>query len=414
MFLKTNQVRKYAFNSIEFRRDPHQMWSRLLADGPVIRSRITLMGKVWLATSWDAANDVLRNQDQFARDGRRAGKKSVAGMPFWMPKMVRKLACNMLTYDGKEHRRLRKLVDQAFLKSNVEATRPRLEFLADKILDDLEKDYQSSGHSVDLVTGFAKKLPLAIICEILGLPDEDRPKFSKWFRGFADVRSAFSILGMFPALSRLIRYMEFQFEELKKNPREGLLSELASIEVEGDQLTREEFSSMGLLLLAAGHETTVHLISNAVRCLLNHPKQKHQLLDDWGLASSAIDEVLRYASPVQFTKPRIVVNDNEFYGQALKRGELVLPVLGSANHDPNKFETPNQFDIARTPNPHLTFGSGIHICLGLKLAKAETEVALQRLFTRFPNLSLAIDDAEIDWAKRLGMQAMRSLPIQLG
>lgn len=178
-------------------------------------------------------------------------------------------------------------------------------------------------------------------------------------------------------------------------------------------MSEDELLAMTFLLLVAGHETTTHLISDGVIALLDHPDQKSTLTNDWSLADSAIDEVLRYTSPVQMTKPRYVVDDDVIHGKSFKRGDMLIGLIGSANHDPDRFEEPERFDIARTPNRHLSFGSGIHVCLGLKLAKMETAIAYERLWTRYPNLELAVPREQIRWRSRIGLRCLESLPVKL-
>lgn len=413
MFFRNNITKKYKFSTLEAQRNPFIIWDQMHADGPMVPSKIMLIGKTWMTTSWDAANDVLRDQQQFARDFRRAGKKSMPGLAWYVPKQFRRLADNMLTYDQQDHRRLRSLVDQAFLKREVDSMRSRIESIAHEMIDQLVDTAQSTDGVVDWVPHFSRQFPLAVICEVLGLPDEDRPKFTKWFRSMTEVSSALGLFKVLPGIKKLLRYFDEQFEHVRKNPRPGLMSELVAIELDGDRLSQNELISMVFILLFAGHETTVHLINTGLYSLLNAPDQKQRLMEDWSRADTAVDEILRYNTPVQMAKPRMVVEDAEFYGVELKRGELVIPILGAANADPDKFDQPKRFDILRSPNPHLSFGSGVHICLGLKLAKAEVEIAFRQIFERFPRLSFANSYEDVQWIKRTGLRGIKSLPLRI-
>jgi cytochrome P450 len=166
-----------------------------------------------------------------------------------------------------------------------------------------------------------------------------------------------------------------------------------------------------MLLLLAGHETTVHMVSNSILTVLQLPEIRQTLLDDWTKVGSAVEEMLRYNSPVQFAKPRWVTEATSFHGQTLRRGEIVMPVLASANYDPARFEDPTEFQIDRPQNYHLGFGAGPHVCLGLKLARAETQVVLEQLFTRWPNLQPAFDPSMPDWSNRLGMRSLHTLNV---
>jgi cytochrome P450 len=181
----------------------------------------------------------------------------------------------------------------------------------------------------------------------------------------------------------------------------------------GDRLSENELLAMAFLLLVAGHETTVHLIGGGVLALLEAPEQKARLLADWSLAPSAVEELLRFVCPVQVAKPRYVRRDLEFHGRPLRRGEVLVPMLASANADPGRFDNPERLDLARSPNPHVAFGGGRHFCLGAQLARVEAQVALETLFTRFPKLSLAVPGSALRYTGRLGLRALTALPVRL-
>ncbi len=391
------------------------MWRKMLADGPMVRSKIIVIGKIWLATHWNAANDVMRDQDRFVRDGRRAGKKTTFGIPWLnlLPRYFKNMAKNMLAYDKEDHRRLRSLVDIAFRKRQIETLRPRIQQLTQELLDRVESIARANNGVVDFRSHFSKDLPLAVICEVLGLPTKDRPMFKNLFRGFTELKSAFSIVKVLPAIKRLSRYLEEQFEIVRKNPRPGLMTELVNAEESGHRLSRDELLSTVMLLLLAGHETTVHLINTGLYCLLTHPEQKEKLTSNWDHSLTAVNEILRWGSVAQLAKPRHVASDFEFHGVPLKQGDLVMPVIGAANFDPEKFRDPESFDITRSPNPHMSFGTGVHFCVGMNLARAEAEIAFQEIFTRFPQLRFENSPEDIVWAKRMGMRSAKKMPLQL-
>lgn len=406
-------ARYFDLTSHEFKRNPFPTFARMREQGPVVRGKLPLIGEVWLATTYEAVCRVLRDQKNFVRDARKAGKERPGGLPWWVPPMFRVLAQNMLARDGQDHRRLRGLVEQAFLRQSVEEMRPQIESLADRFLDDVERRAEASRYPVDLLRHLARPFPLAVICTLLGLPDEDRPRFTRWAERLTLATSAWGVLFAVPGIWRLLRYFRQQFEACRRQPRPGLISALVEAEQEGDRLSEEELLAMVFLLLLGGHETTVYLISGGVWALLEHPGQKAELLSDWSRVGSAVEEMLRYVSPVQITKPRFVAHDMELYGRPLRRGDFILGVLGSANSDPAQFSEPERFDINRHPNPHVDFGTGIHVCLGLKLARAEAAVALEKLFTRFPHLELGCPASDLQWAGRIGIRALASLPVTL-
>ena len=394
--------------SQSFMRDPFPTLTRLRAAGPVVRVKVPFLGKTWIATTYEAVSDVLKDDGTFVRSPQNAGKRQPAGMRWWMPPTLRALAANMLGYDDPDHRRLRKLVDQAFNRQSVEGLRGRIGDLCDGLFDRMAGD-----GPVDLMEQLARPLPLAVICELLGLPQEDRPRFR---RSVQALMSATSLRGAFrslPGLFRLVGYFKRHIAECRRHPRPGLMTALVQAEQDGDTLTENELLAMAFLLLVAGHETTVHLIGGGGLALLETPEQKARLLADWSLAPSAVEELLRFVSPVQIAKPRYVGRELELHGRLLRRGDVLVPMLAAANADPGRFERPEGMDITRAPNPHVAFGTGKHFCLGAQLARVEAQVVIERLFTRFPDLSLSVPGSALEYTGRLGIRALTALPVRL-
>lgn len=402
----------FEMNSVALLNDPFPELQRLLDAGPIVKTKIPIIGSTWTLTSYSAVDEFLRDSKRFVRDPAKAGKKLVAGMQWWMPAMFRALAQNMMARDGDDHRRLRLLVEKAFARRNVDGMRAHIVEVVDELVDQMGSNTSNDGH-VDFVEYFARELPLAVICELLGLPDSDRPKFRNWFAPISKVSSLIGFFRIMPGMFKLKKYLVAQIEQCRKQPREGLISALIEAEESGDQLSHDELVAMIFLLLIAGHETTTHLLSGGLLTLLDHPAERHRLCADWSLAESAIDEILRYTTPVQMCKPRYAVEDLELYGHTIRRGEFVTGFLASANVDPAEFSNPQQFDITRSPNRHVSFGKGIHTCLGLRLAHMETEVAFQRLFDRYPEIQLAVPRDTIPWSSRVGMRTLARLPVRL-
>ena len=403
---------KIDLTAIEYRQTPFESFGRLREMGPLVPARIWFIGKPWLVTTYDSVNEVLKNDTLFCRDPKNAGGRNLLFFQLMLPLLFRRLTENMISKDEPDHRRLRSLVDQAFQRQEISAMRSRVEELVDQQLDEIAKVSLQENGQVDLVEHFARPIPLAVICELLGLPAEDRPRFRKWFSGFANVKSVLGIAKVVPGLRKTTRYIRRQIEQVRRTPRPGLISALVEAEQSGERLTNEELLSMVMLLLLAGHETTVHLISTSILTMLQLTPVRQALMADWSRIDAAVEEMLRYNSSAQFAKPRFVTEDTEFHGQLLKRGEMVLPVLACANYDPARFDQPNEFLIDRPRNYHLTFGAGPHVCLGLKLARLETQIALQKLFTRWPELQPTFDAAQPDWAKRLGMRSLNTLQVK--
>jgi cytochrome P450 len=300
---------------------------------------------------------------------------------------------SMLAVDPPDHARFRRLVTRAFTAKAVAALRTRTEEIAAELLDELAEAFEREG-SVDLVRRYAALVPVTVIAEMLGVPPEMRPTLLAWGDGAA----ASLDLGMpWPSYARAERslaafdaWLRGHLRGLREAPGQDLLSTLVQVaDDDGSGLDEQELVATSMLILAAGFETTVNLISNGTARLFEHPDQRALLADDPSLWPNAVDEVLRHDSPVQRTA-RMALRDTEVRGVPIARGEIVVTVLGAANRDPAVFGDPDRFDVARAnAKEHVAFSSGIHYCLGAALARMEGEVALRELFTRFPDLAPA-------------------------
>lgn len=406
-------VQDFDLYSQAYKRNPYPTLAAILGKAPVVRVRFPIFGKIWMATTYESVNELLRERQTFVREARSAGLTQREALPWWVPRSMLPMVGSMINRDEPAHRRLRGLVEQAFVRRSIEHLRPNLEAIVDRMLDDLEAQFRRDGRPVDLVAGLARPFPLAVICELLGLPPEDRPRFVKLAESFAGSFSLFGLFRWLGAIKGLAAYIREHIRLRRAEPREGLISALIAAQHEGESLSDDELLAMIVLLLGAGHLTTVHLIGAGVYTLLDHPEQRQVLQSDWSLAGSAVDELLRYVSPVQMTKPMMPAHDLEWHGQALRRGEKIFALLAAANVDPRKFESPDRFDIRRRPNPHVAFGAGIHVCLGARLAKIEGEIAIERLLTRFPRLELAVPPDEVRWSGQPGTRGLAALPVRL-
>jgi cytochrome P450 len=395
----------------ECKQNPFATLAALRAQGPLVRARIAIFGKMWLATTYESVNDLLRDHHRFVQNPAAAGNRWMAGLFRWLPRTLRPITTNMLLRDPPDHRRLRSLVDQAFLRQSIEDLRPRLVALADDALDEFARQADRNGGGIDLIAHFARPFPLAVICELLGLPPEDRPKFSHWAAGFSTASTLPAIVWAISGLGKMMRYVREEIKRQTSRPRDGLLAALIQAEEAGDRLSEDELVAMVFLLLAAGHHTTLNQIACSVLTLLDHPDALGELKSDWSLADSAAQELLRHVSFAQVTKPRFAIEDTEFCGQTIRRGQMLMGCLAAANSDPAVFEKPERLDIRRHPNRHLAFGTGIHVCLGAMLARVETSIAIERLFTRFPNLRLAVDRGQVRYVPRFGTRSLVALPV---
>jgi cytochrome P450 len=255
------------------------------------------------------------------------------------------------------------IVDEAFRRRAVLDMEPHVQALGDELADGLFAE----GSPADLVERFARKLPLAVISELLGLPAAERPKFTAWAAGFTRFTSVLGFLSTIPNILAMKRYLERHLETVRREGGEGLIAEIVRVEQEGGQISPDEIVAMVFLLLLAGHETTTHLISGAAYELLRNPELRDWLEEDWSRLDLAVEEFLRFISPVQFTKPRYVRKDIELGGVRLRRGDKVMVMLAAANMDPAANPHPERLDLQRKPNRHVAFGTGIHFCLGHQL-----------------------------------------------
>lgn len=395
------------FASQDYFRNPAAALERLRAQGPVVRVHFPIIGQVWATTTQALADRVLKDSETFTI---RKDDGTVAGLRWWMPKVVRTLANSMLSMDDPGHKRLRDIVDEAFRRRAVLGMEPHIQAMADQLAGELF----AGGSPCDLVDRYARKLPLSVISELLGLPPDDRPKFIAWASGFTRFTGMVGFLAAVPKILAMRRYMERHVESVRQSGGEGLIAEIVRVEKEGGQISRDEIVAMIFLLLFAGHETTTHLISGSVHELLKNPDLRDWLEQDWSRLDLAVEEFLRFLTPVQFTKPRYVRRDVELDGIRLRRGDKVMAMLAAANMDPLANVHPERLDLQRRPNRHIAFGTGVHFCLGHQLARLEAKCALKSLFQRWPDLTLAVGESAIRWRRRPGLNALERLPVQPG
>jgi hypothetical protein len=290
--------------------------------------------------------------------------------------------------DPPDHTRIRRIVLKAFTPPAIEALRPQIQSIVDELLDAMEP----RGHA-ELIEEFAFALPVTVLAAILGVPRSDGPRFRHWaddllaFQG----RNRPAAETLFTSQAMLIEAREYLAELIavkRVEPDDSVLSQLVAAEAEGDKLSMDELLSTTVTFLVAGHETTTSLIGNGVLTLMQHSDQWDAIKDDPTLVNKAVEEILRYESPVA-RQPRLVRQDTELGGHALKAGDVAFQMLGAANRDPAVFDDPDTFDIRRDPNRHIAFGLGPHFCIGAPLSRAEGQIAFTTLTRRMPNLELA-------------------------
>jgi cytochrome P450 PksS len=320
-------------------------------------------------------------------------------------KWFQPLQLTMLHMDPPDHTRLRALVSKAFTPKLIEQMRERVQRLTDELLNDV----QERGH-MDLIRDYALPVPMTIIAEMLGVPVEDRHKFRHWSRALF-LSSTWGLLKAIPNALALLRYLRRIIKKRRADPQDDLISALIRAEEAGDTLSEEELLAMAGLLLVAGHETTVNLIGNGMLALLENPEQMQKLRNNPALIKSAIEELLRYTSPVESATERYAREDLTIAGVTIRRGEMVGAVIASANRDERQFTNPDSLDITREPNKHLSFGLGTHFCLGAPLARLEGQIAISTLLRRAPDLRLTVGPSALRWRPGLILRGLEALPV---
>jgi cytochrome P450 len=390
-----------------FTADPYPLYARLREEAPVYWSESQ---RAWLLTSYADVSATVRDPKRFSSSGRFSAVLDALPSdersrfdPF-----ERHFAVGLLGSDPPDHTRLRRLINRAFTPRVVEELRPRVQDLVDGMLDQV----QAKGE-MDFIRDIAYPLPATVIAELLGVPVEDQDRFKDWSDGILSFQGTgrTTVETLDRAQRDLLEMRAFLTDLLaqrRRVPTDDLLGRMVAAEEEGDKLSSAELLTTCVTLLTAGHETTTNLIGNGLYTLLRHPEQMARLRVDEALMPTAVEEMLRYESPLQ-RNPRRVAEDLEFGGQRLRRGDFVLQILAAANHDPAVFPDPERFDITRQPNRHLAFGHGIHFCLGAPLARIEAPVVIGTVLRRMPELHLTKDEPQ--WQEHGLLRSLRTLPV---
>jgi cytochrome P450 len=363
-------------------------------------------GRAWMITGYEQARAALADP-RLAKDARKL-------RPGWEPHPVfGALHMHLLNLDPPDHTRLRRLVSKAFTPHRVARLRPRVEQLTAALLDAVAARAAASPSGiVDLLDEFAFRLPVTVICELLGVPARDQDDFREWSAVIVadrvDDREEWraAATAMFGYFSRLLAAKRAQ-------PGDDLLSALIAARDSGDALSEMELTAMLFLLLIAGFETTVNLIASGTLALLSFPGEMARLRADPSLLPGAVEELLRFANPLNHATERLTLEDLPVGDVVIPAGEWVLAVTSSANRDPARFPDPDRLDVGRDASGHLAFGHGIHYCLGAPLARLEGEVAIGSLLARFPGLSLAVPASQLRWRPSSLIHGLESLPVRL-
>lgn len=393
--------------------DRYPVYQWLQQNAPILPEPTT--GKLrsfttWHLTRYDDVMAVLRD-NRFVHEVRNYLDPSEYADP---PESIKALADSqrnwMLFKDPPDHTRLRSLVSRAFTPKMVDGLRPRIEQMADELLDDMKQS-----RDADVVRDYAFPLPVMMIAELLGVPMKDRDRFRAWsnvlFQSLDLTADETVWEAASEAVTGLRNYLRDIVQERASHPQEDLISAMVRAREDGESLTEDELLDNCILMLSAGHETTVNLIANAIYLLMTHEDQFVRLQADWSLAGGAIEETLRYESPIQVTQ-RFIREDVELGSVTLKKGDYVNPWLGAANRDAARYENPDVFDITREVNRHASFGQGIHFCLGAPLARLEGVIALERFFNRFPHVQFA-NETPFAWRDSILTRSLEYLQVRV-
>ncbi|HWD78564.1 MAG TPA: cytochrome P450 [Kribbella sp.] len=380
----------------------HWGFEDLASTGPVQRYTMFTGVPVQLVTGYAETRELLAHPDVVRSPMEGPHRDAV------LDDLVASTEQHMLNLNPPDHTRLRKLVAAAFTRRRIEALEPRIREIAAGLLDRME----GADEPVDLVDAYSYPLPITVICELIGIPAVRREDFRRWSSVFVNA-AVHTPEEYVEAITLMREFVHELIAQKRQTPTDDLLSGLIAVQAGGDRLSEDELTSMVFLLLAAGHETTVSLISNGVHALLRHPEQLELLKAEPERLPAAIEELLRYDGPLQAAIPYVARAPIDISGRRIEAGDVIVFALLPANRDVRKVERADELDITRSDSGHLAFGHGIHHCLGAPLARLEGRIALGMLFERFPRLRLAVPEQDPPRHPSLLMNAIRELPVLL-
>lgn len=394
--------------SPQFKANPFPFYAQLRAEAPVHRMTVNRPPEspLWIITRYQDVASVLKDE-RFVKDRKNILPPNPMPKASWRANFFHVMDNNMLAMDAPDHTRLRALVHKVFTPSRTEQMRLRVQQLANELLDTAAKN-----KPFDLIEHYALPIPLTVISEVLGVPNADIPKIHRWKKHIMSSASQpLERLGKFSSLVGFVNYIRKLCHRRRVDPQDDLISALAKADENGEMLSDEELQGMVILLLVAGHETAVSLISSGTLALLEHPNQFELLRQNPTLIKSATEEILRYYPPIETATDRYAREEVTIEGVTIPKGGQVRAVIASANRDPSQFENPDTLDLMRENNKHLSFGQGIHYCIGAPLARLEGHIAFNTLLARMPNLRLGIPIESLRWRPGLTFRRLEALPV---
>ena len=407
--MKSSPAEKIVFDD-EILQDPYPTYARLLEEGPLHHVDVGSKWPVWSIFGHAECSAMAKDPRCSAKRAQQLLLALPMSRQAEFSELARMFSLWLIFMDPPEHTRLRKLLNKGFSPAAIDALRPQVENLVDRMLASLKP-----GMEIDLLSAFAYPMPVRVISEMMGVPEALHSTFADWSRAIAVFRGSPNrtvehARAAQDAMLHFTDYFRTTVAERKRNKGNDLISLLIDIEEEGEVLTEEEVYAQCIALLFAGHETTRNLIGNGMFTLLKNAEQAAELRENPEMIRSAVEELLRYESPVQFTA-RVLKEDIELCGQHIPKKWTILCMLGAANRDPKRFKDPNQLDLKRLNNQHLAFSAGPHACIGGQLARLEGQVAILSLVQRFPNMKLVGPRPE--WASTFGLRGLTSLRVIL-
>lgn len=403
----TAPERKILFTD-EILQNPYPTYARLLDQGPIHYVEVAGKWAVWSVFSHAECSSVAKDPRCSAKRAQQMLLPLPLSRQSEFKELARMLSLWLIFMDAPEHTRLRKLLNKGFSQTALEGLRPQMEEIVDRMLGSVQH-----GSEVELMREFANPVPVRVISEMMGVPEALHGTFIEWSRAIAAFRgnpnrTVEEARAAQDALVGMTEFFRKTVAERRRNKGHDLISLLIDIEEEGEALTEEELYAQCIALLFAGHETTRNLIGSGIYTLLKNPREADELRVNPEIIRSAVEEFLRYESPVQFTA-RVLKEEMEVCGQRIPKGWSVLCMLGAANRDPKQFKEPHQLNLKRLNNQHLAFGAGPHFCIGNQLARLEGQVAIMNLVKRFPKMRLIGPQPE--WADTFGLRGLKALPV---
>lgn len=405
---KIGSSQTFKFNPFDkqFHANPYPTYHRLRSEDPVHRF---FLGGDWVLTRYADVKLVLRSGRVRSHDLSESIQKKNQYLQDKGKNLnaLVDISNKFLFYmNPPDHTRLRGLVVKAFSPTVVERMRPRIQ----EIVNDLLDQVRNKG-TMDVIADLAGPLPVTVIGKMLGIPKEAQDQLHQWSNVSSRILD-YPTLKEYEVFSEVIEnfqeYLRHLITEREKDPQEDVISALIAAREQGSRLSQEEILATCMLLFATGEETTVNTIGNGILALLSHPEQMEMLIREPTIIQNAVEEILRYDSPVQMTR-RIAIDNIEIGNQTIQAGEKIILCLGSANRDPAQFPNPEQLNLNRCENDHLAFGDGIHYCLGAALARTQAQIAINTLVQQFPDLKLASD--KLEWRKNMSLRGLKTLPL---